>query len=113
MFDNIASETILPNNWRNFIAVGQQKRSLVNFLSSYFLSLAVKFFTGNRCLFVTAGGFDDDNKDKAMCAVDNSVVEYVLASGNHEEADTRVWLHAAVTSSEKVIIYSPDTDVFL
>jgi hypothetical protein len=36
-----------------------------------------------------------------------------LAYGNHEEADTRVWLHASVSSADQVIIYSPDTDVFV
>jgi hypothetical protein len=38
--------------------------------------------------------------------------DYDLAYGNHEEADTRVWLHASVSSADQVIIYSPDTDVF-
>ncbi|CAC5366985.1 unnamed protein product [Mytilus coruscus] len=38
------------------------------------------------------------------------VVDYDLPSGNHDEADTRVWLHASVTTADQVIVYSPDTD---
>ncbi|CAC5380287.1 unnamed protein product [Mytilus coruscus] len=60
-----------------------------------------------------AGGFDDDRKDRAISILNGQVVDYDLASGNHEEADTRVWLHASVTTADQVIIYSPDTDVFL
>ncbi|CAC5415614.1 unnamed protein product [Mytilus coruscus] len=59
-----------------------------------------------------AGGFDDDRKDRAISILNGQVVDYDLASGNHEEADTRVWLHASVTTADQVIIYSPDTDVF-
>ncbi|CAC5359268.1 unnamed protein product [Mytilus coruscus] len=57
-----------------------------------------------------AGGFDDDRKDRAISILNGQVVDYDLASGNHEEADTRVWLHASVTTADQVIIYSPDTD---
>ncbi|VDH93405.1 Hypothetical predicted protein [Mytilus galloprovincialis] len=63
-------------------------------------------------IIVKAGGFDDDRKDRAISILKGQVVDYDLASGNHEEADTRVWLHASVTTADQVIIYSPDTDVF-
>ncbi|VDI31327.1 Hypothetical predicted protein [Mytilus galloprovincialis] len=108
----ISSDTPLLSNWRNFIAVRHQKRLLVNFLSEYFLSLSLTYFSTNQCCFVTAGGFDDDRKDRAISILKGQVVDYDLASGNHEEADTRVWLHASVTTADQVIIYSPDTDVF-
>ncbi|VDI11255.1 Hypothetical predicted protein [Mytilus galloprovincialis] len=63
-------------------------------------------------VIIDAGGFDDDRKDRAISILKGQVVDYDLASGNHEEADTRVWLHASVTTADQVIIYSPDTDVF-
>ncbi|CAC5405132.1 unnamed protein product [Mytilus coruscus] len=59
---------------------------------------------------VVPGGFDDDRKDRAISILNGQVVDYDLASANHEEADTRVWLHASVTTADQVIIYSPDTD---
>ena len=101
---SITPDSPLPTNWRNFLSVRYQKRQLVNFLSSYFLSIASETFIDNQCIFVTAGGFDDDKKDKAMCVISGEIVELILASGSHEEADTRVWLHATVTTAEKVII---------
>ncbi|CAC5419986.1 unnamed protein product [Mytilus coruscus] len=61
---------------------------------------------------VVPGGFDDDRKDRAISILNGQVVDYDLASGNHEEADTRVWIYASVTTADQVIIYSPDTDVF-
>ncbi|VDI55362.1 Hypothetical predicted protein [Mytilus galloprovincialis] len=63
-------------------------------------------------VIIDAGGFDDDRKARAISILKGQVVDYDLASGNHEEADTRVWLHASVTTADQVIIYSPDTDVF-
>jgi hypothetical protein len=50
-------------------------------------------------------------KDKAFLVSGGCTRDYDLACGNHEEADTRVWLHASATSADQVIIYSPDTDV--
>ncbi|CAC5388151.1 unnamed protein product [Mytilus coruscus] len=63
-------------------------------------------------VIIDAGGFDDDRKNKAISILNGQVVDYDLASCNHEEADTRVWIYASVTTADQVIIYSPDTDVF-
>ena len=30
---------------------------------------------------------------------------------NAEETDTRMWLHASKTGGERILLYSPDTDV--
>lgn len=87
-------------NYRNFIAVRQQKRLLVNFLSSYFMSLAAKKFQDDEFLFITAGDFDGEDKDKAFLVSGGCTRDYDLACGNHEEADTRVWLHASVSSAD-------------
>jgi hypothetical protein len=42
-----------------------------------------------ECIFISAGGFDDECRDQARFAFNNSTA----ASGDHEEADTKVWLH--------------------
>ncbi|CAG2223369.1 unnamed protein product [Mytilus edulis] len=62
---------------------------------------------------VTAGDFAIEFKDiSALCSKHGSITEYFDASGDHEEADTRVWLHAVTSSAINIIIYSPDTDVY-
>ena len=63
-------------------------------------------------VFVTAGGLDGSETDKAWFVTgDHQVGKLDQFSSNHEEADTRVWFHAL--KFEKSIIYSPDTDTFM
>jgi hypothetical protein len=83
---------------------------LINF---YFSSIFNRFFPNGECIFITAGGFDDEFRDQARCAFNNVTAEYIAASGDHEEADTRAWLHAILSSATHIIIYSPDTDVYI
>ena len=113
-FSEIKENTSLPGNWRSFLSNRRQKRLLVNFLSSHFLKLAAsQQLSCKACyLFITSGGFDDIRKDQAICAFRGAEVEYVLASGNHEEGDSRVWLHANATTCTQVLLYSPDSDTF-
>ncbi|CAC5392076.1 unnamed protein product [Mytilus coruscus] len=111
-FDQLSPDTDLPSNWRSFLSVRKQKRLLVNFISDQFLTFANQKFSNSECSFITAGGFDNQFKDQARFAIANTSIEYMIASGDHEEADTRVWLHAVTSTAQTVIIYSPDTDVY-
>ncbi|CAC5419073.1 unnamed protein product [Mytilus coruscus] len=91
------------------------KRKLVNYLSYQFITLSLQIFQNHECVVVTAGGFDDVNVDEALSSHgggDGSIVECCHLNGNHEEGDTRVWLHAIQSKSQRIIIYSPDTDTF-
>jgi hypothetical protein len=54
------------------------------------MSLAAKKFQDDDFLFITAGGFDGEDKDKAFLVSGGCTRDYDLACGNHEEADTRV-----------------------
>ncbi|CAC5388729.1 unnamed protein product [Mytilus coruscus] len=105
---------LLPSSWRSFLANRENKRNLVNFLSYELLRLALPFFIDGLCTVITAGGFDDDNRDKALgiSSLHVGIVEFAQLSANHEEGDTRVWLHASQTAASRVIIYNPDTDIF-
>jgi hypothetical protein len=53
------------------------------------MSLAAKKFQDDEFLFITAGGFDGEDKDKAFLVSGGCTRDYDLAYGNHEEADTR------------------------
>ncbi|CAG2204979.1 unnamed protein product [Mytilus edulis] len=114
-YKNVSSHVLLPTNWRNFLNVRDHKRKLVNYLSYQLITLSLQRFQNHECVVVTAGGFDDENMDKALSSlggVDGSIVECCHLNSNHEEGDTRVWLHAIQSKSHRIIIYSPDTDTF-
>ena len=111
-FESISDDTVLPSNWRTFLSVRQQKRLLVNFLSHSFLTLSAEKITDSKFLFVTAGGFDGELTDKSLVSQNGSISQHLLTEGNHEEADTRVWLHANASAVNIVVIYSPDTDIY-
>ncbi|CAC5360341.1 unnamed protein product [Mytilus coruscus] len=110
----VSSHVLLPNNWRNFINVRDHKRKLVNYLSYQFITLSLQRFQNHECV-VTTGGFDDVNVDKVLSSlggVDGSIVECCNLNSTYEEGDKRVWLHAIQSKSQRIIIYSPDTDTF-
>ncbi|CAC5409863.1 unnamed protein product [Mytilus coruscus] len=77
---------LLPSSWRSFLANRENKRNLVNFLSYEFLRLALSFFKDGLCTVITAGGFDDDNRDKALgiSSLHVGIVEFAQLSANHE-----------------------------
>lgn len=112
---NSCDLVFLPKaNWRNFLSDRVQKRQLVHFLSHKFLELSQKKFQECDCLFVTSGGFDGEKQDKAFGTHHGmEIFEIPELKANHEEADTRVWLHTAHTlvKTDRVLIYSPDTDI--
>ncbi|CAC5421245.1 unnamed protein product [Mytilus coruscus] len=84
-YNTLSSDLLLPNNWRNFLNVRDHKET---------------------------GGYKDLYVDKALGAGDGDISEFSDVNSNHEEGDTRVWLHAIHSKSQRIIIYSPDTDTF-
>ncbi|CAG2187243.1 unnamed protein product [Mytilus edulis] len=104
---SISDSTPLPSDWQKFLFNRQNKRKLVQYLSVKFLELSKT----HDFVFVTAGGFEGNNKDKAICVLEGEIFEYSKANGNHEESDSRVWLHASASPCLNILIYSPDTDV--
>ena len=60
--------------------------------------------------FTTAGGFDDDEKDKSITCTNSENFENVILNSDHEEADSRVWFHSLKGQGRNILIYPPDTD---
>ena len=105
----------VPKKWKKFLSCGENKESLLSFLcehwrscnSSQLSSLSTMYVTAKeRCHALYPGATPNDG------ATSNEV--FSLRS-NHEEADTRLLLHAnhAAATYDKVIIKSPDTDVLI
>ena len=62
---------------------------------------------------VVAGGFDGEWRDKAVSIKRGQASTWEPSlSSNHEEGDSRVWLHAFSSGKAQVLIYSPDTDTY-
>ncbi|XP_071951903.1 uncharacterized protein [Antedon mediterranea] len=110
-FSSIDVDDKLPRKWRAFLGVRSQKRLLVNLISSFFVSLASQKLHDGQT-FITSGGFDGQDTDKAFCARPNETNLVSEYTSSHEEGDSRVWLHFAKTSCKSVVIYSPDRDTF-
>ena len=101
----------VPRQWKKFLGVGSNKESLIRFLVEYWQRSSPEAFKGIEVYATTA------NK---CCSfkpnVESVMVEEVPSlESDHEEADTRMLLHAkhAAAHADTIIIKSPDTDVFV
>ncbi|XP_070574571.1 uncharacterized protein [Ptychodera flava] len=108
--DKIELGGSLPRNWQKFLTDRKQKRSLVSLLSDLFIIMGEKLPPGQS--LTVAGGFDNDRRDHAYTVAGGKVSLAENYISNHEEADSRVWLHCERTLCTNVVIYSPDTDVY-
>ena len=108
-------EQQVPKQWKKCPSCSKNKELLIVFLcdhlrsytTSRFQNLTVLYVTSEeKCFLFTCGSL---NKQLVVCN------EFIELRSNHEEVDTRLLLHAkhAALSSERIIVRSPDTDVFL
>lgn len=105
----------VPKQWKKFLGLGENKESLIQFLCEHWRSyvssclghlLALYVTSKEKCYCITRARSDEDRVD---CR------EMSDLESNHEEADTRLLLHAnhAKDTNERIIIKSSDTDVFV
>lgn len=104
----------LPQQWKKFLNDGKNKEALVAYfyqawgkmLSSDLQGVKVYLAHGMKC---HAFQINTSPNELVKCE------EVISLNSNHEEADTRMFLHAAYESAANsdVIICSPDTDVFI
>lgn len=84
----------------------------MNYLGTCFLDLCPFFLRGDQRLFV-AGGSTALDHDTCWYMSKEAIEEVAVQfTSNAEEADTRVWFHAAHSYGTRRIIYSPDTVVY-
>ena len=112
--DNINRDTKVNHlKWReNYINCRQCKRNLVLFVGNYFLNNICNHLQPFQVLCV-AGCFNNDISQTAWYTKSSCQPqpEPDLFS-NAEETDSRIWLHAEKTSKNKILVLSPDTDVY-
>lgn len=96
-------DVCLPAKWGNFIALGDNKADLARFLSNELIRNSPE----NKTV-VVAGGFVSECEVQCNVSLDTTNLE-----SSHEEADTRLILHAIHCKTDTVVILSRDTDVLL
>lgn len=98
----------IPHLWKKYLSSGTNKENLQNFLVKHWEQT-----TYNVCANLYVGIGDSCKQLKFTVGCRPSVERIVELDSDHEEADTRLILHAAhcCRTYEKAIIWSPDTDV--
>ena len=106
----------LPQQWKKFLSNGSNKECLIEFLfetwsqikTSELKGVRVYLAHGIKCHMFSSGSGPDQKVQ--VNEVDN-------LNSTQEEADTRMYLHAAfaadTNAATDIIIISPDTDVFI
>ena len=99
--------------WREeFLKCRQCKRSLVIFLGNYLLQSIQMSLQPLQVLYV-AGCFKNEISNTAWFAKGtNKPQPDPNLYSNAEESDSRIWLHATKAEKRKILVQSPDTDVY-
>lgn len=98
------SNVPLPKNWSSFLFLSENKADLCRFLSDRILE-----HDFGDLEVVLSGGFAEESHAQSTDPTRN--VDSLRAS--HEEADTRMILHAVDSTANNVVVMTRDTDVVL
>ncbi len=116
VYDEINDQTVLKWNirWEDILSDRHSKQQIVKYLCIKLVEIAADELAGGQRLYTNRGS---SNASTCLALVSDSSnpdrkVEATTYSCCHEEADTLVWFHAVQCGYKKVLIYSPDTDVF-
>ena len=106
----IGPSTPVPKQWNKYISNPQNKGNFTAFLSHTWCHISSQELHHGQVL-VLGGGFKECNK--AVLVVKGLIRPFRPLQSDHEEADTRMILHAhdASQDHDRVVIQSPDTDV--
>ena len=102
----VASSEI--KQWGSFLSCNENKNSLVEFIVSQWQKPEYHVKIGQKPFYVT-------NRADVFKINETEICQELELQSNHEEADTRMLFHAehASTNYSKILISSPDTDVFI
>ena len=102
---DIQDEKQLPSNWDKFLSIRQNKTYLIKYVTQSFLKHTKPYLQNFQTLCVAGVGTE-------AFSVDSSGTQSAPhLSGNHDEADTRIFLHIAKCPYTKILVFSKDTDV--
>ena len=107
LFKSIISSSEIKQ-WAMFLPSDENKNALVRIIVAEWKKENYRLTTGSKNIFVTNG-------EKVFKINEDTVIAVPELETNHKEADTRMMLHAQHASQhfQKILISSPDTDVFI
>ena len=100
----------VPKQWGKYIGNPQNKKNLCAFLGDTWCQTAQKHLQRGQ-MIVLGGCFSDG--ERALQVTKDGCENVLHLRSDHEEADTRLLLHAkhAAETHNRIVIQSPDTDV--
>ena len=110
--EGIAFSNILPGhkikNWRRLLSCTESKKKLTAFLAECWKEQKFREKLGRKCMFVTSS-------DRCIKLTESGWQEIDYLQSTHEEADTRILLHAkhAAETIPALICITEDTYVFI
>lgn len=101
----------VPKQWKKFLNLGSNKEGLIEFLVNHWRNAPSSVLQSTELFVTKANTCYRFKSSGSSIAVD----EIPALECDHEEADTKMFVHAqhAAISAENIIIKSPDTDVFI
>ena len=104
--------TPVPKQWNKYITNPKNKTTLCDFITNSMCSLGKGKLPYNTKL-VVGGGFKDGTRSVVITRDAHYDIEELRC--DHEEADTRMLLHAKLSANPdtSMVIQSPDTDVLV
>ncbi len=102
----------VPIAWNTYINCRECKRSIIEAVGlSYLKSARFKLRTG-QSLFLS-GWFLGTNDISIFCISASSLpCPDSRYTSNSVDADMRIWRHVTQTQLNRILVYSPDTDVY-
>ena len=100
----VQTNSIAPTNWKAFLRIDENKTELFKFIFTQLLPLEAETDT------ILVYAFDVSCSNKPTLNMD------LLSPSNHEEADTRSFLHSkhiSTNGSKKITIKTVNTDVLI
>ena len=111
--------TKVPTNWRSYIDCRQCKRSIIEAVGLSFLQSSVRLQLRHGQTVYLSGCFPTAGysctyqlKGQDITGTHPLPTPASNYRSNCDEADTRIWRHAVQTSARRILVYSPDTDIY-
>ena len=107
MFKSIVSSSEIKQ-WKIFLSSNENKNALFRFIVAEWKKENYRLTIGSKSIFVTDG-------EKVFKINEDAVIAIPELESNHEDADTRMMLHAQHASQhfQKILISIPETNVFI